>query len=248
MVSTPAASTGFDLVHAVHFHLEVRGVPQLRLGRQQQAGEPGRVSPGHHGQVVVLGEDGVGQAVPVVGAAAAAHGMAFEDAQPGGGLPGVGDPGGGSVHQTHEFGRFGGNRGHPLDQVEGHAFGQQHRAGTSADPGEVGSGVERFPVLHQELHPGIRVNQQHGVAEHRGAAEHPGHAGVQDCRGAGTGGNEQLGGDVAGGGVLGEGALQDVPDGGLREGGRVNQSWTRLAFGRRLTAVGEWSTSVLSLR
>ena len=37
MVSTPAASTGSDLVHAVHFHLEVGGVAQMRPGARSTA-------------------------------------------------------------------------------------------------------------------------------------------------------------------------------------------------------------------
>ena len=44
MVSTPAASTGFDLLHGVHLHLEVRRVAELRLGAGAalRSASPGR--------------------------------------------------------------------------------------------------------------------------------------------------------------------------------------------------------------
>ena len=115
----------FDLVHAVHLDFEVGGVSQLGLGRPEQLRQPGGVPSGHHGQVVVLRQHCVGEAVPVVRTSPAPHSEPFQDPQAGGGLPGVGDPGPCPLGQLDKFGGRGGDRGHPLNEVQGDTFGQQ---------------------------------------------------------------------------------------------------------------------------
>ena len=133
-----------------------------------------------------------------------------------------------AVDEVHEFGRFGGDGAHALDQVQRDAFGEQHRAGAAGDARKVRAGVERFTVGEQQLHLGVRVNQLHGIAEHGSAAEHARDPGVEHRGGAGLGRDQQLGGDVAAGRVLGKGPFQDVPDGCCGEGQAGH--WTRLAF------------------
>ena len=63
----PGGQDRLDLLHRVHLHLEVRRMAELRPGAAQHLGELRRVAPGQDGQVVVLGQDGVGEAEAVVG-------------------------------------------------------------------------------------------------------------------------------------------------------------------------------------
>ena len=178
----PGGEHGLDLLERVDLHLEVGGVAELGLGAAQHCGQLRRVAAGEDGQVVVLGQHGVGEAEAVVGAAAAAHGVAFEHPQPRRRLAGVGDAGPGAGHERHELGRLGGDAAHPLDQVQADALGQQHGAGVPGHPGQGGSGVEGLAVGDQQFDDGARVGQLHRRGEHLPAAEHAGHPGVEHRR------------------------------------------------------------------
>ena len=82
-----------DLVEAVDFDFEVGGVGECSACGEQSFGEAAGARGGEDGEVVVLGHDGVGEGEAVVVAAAAADGVALEEAEAGGGLARVDDAG-----------------------------------------------------------------------------------------------------------------------------------------------------------
>ena len=209
MVSTPAARTGSICSMVSTSTSKCVVWPELGLGAAQHRGQLRRVAAGEDGQVVVLGQDGVGEAEAVVGAAAAADGVAFEHPQPRRRLAGIGDPRPGAVHERHELGRFGGDGAHPLDQVQGDAFGQQHGAGVPGHAGQGGSGGEGLAVGDQQFDDGARVGQLHRRGEDLPAAEHAGNPGVENRRRPRLRGDERLRGDVPVRGVLLQRRAQD---------------------------------------
>ena len=106
---------------------------------------------GEHGEVVVLGHDGVRQRVAVVVAAAVDDGVPLERPQARRRLAGVGDARAG-VRDLGDVAR--GERRdarHPLHEVEADALGRQHRARGTRDDGEHGALLEPLAVLDDQL-------------------------------------------------------------------------------------------------
>ena len=114
------------------------GLGQLRLGldldfdgRSGGAGA-GRFDRARHAArkppVVVLDQHHLGQIVPVVHAAAVAHGLAVEGAQARRGLARVENPAAGALDRVDEAARRGRDAAHALQEVQRHALGRQDRA------------------------------------------------------------------------------------------------------------------------
>ena len=106
---------------------------------------------GEHGEVVVLRHHGVGEGATVVAAAAVAHGLALEAAQPRRRLAGVDDARAGAGDRGDVAGGERGDARHPLHEVEADALGAQDAAGRPLHAGEHGAGRERVAVGGERL-------------------------------------------------------------------------------------------------
>ncbi len=153
------------------------------------------------GAVVVLDQHAVVEAEAMVAAAAAAHRVLLEGAQPGGGLAGADDARGVRPDRRHQLAGGGGDAGEAAEEVERRALGREEGAGGSAHHrqdlagdgvaavGEVdldrAAGVEQAEGGERRLQPGdptrrprhharlgAEVGRQDGVAgQVAGAAE-----------------------------------------------------------------------------
>ena len=133
--------------HVVEQDLLAAGVEQLAqlvevgdldLDAQVRVGRADRVVRRHHAargdHVVVLDHGPVGQAHPVVEAAAAADGVLLQRAPAGQRLAGVEDPRAGALERIDPGGGRGGDAGEVAGEVERGALGGEQAPGRTGDP------------------------------------------------------------------------------------------------------------------
>ena len=99
---------------------------------------------GENGEVIVFDEDGVREREAVVVAAAAADGVALEEAERRCGFAGVDDAGVGAGGLFYKLRGEGGDTREALDEVEGDALGLEDGAGRALGVCESGVGGERL--------------------------------------------------------------------------------------------------------
>src|SRR5690625_2100487 len=200
-----------DLLERIDLDLEPGGVPQLPAGAADRLGEVQALLL-EDGEVVVLGHHRIREGEAVVDAPSAAHGVAFEGAQPRCGLAGVGDARAGAHDGVDEAAGQGRDPAHALQEVQGDPFGLDDGAGRAAHDGQLGAGREAVPVGRSGADPGGRVGEPERGGEHVQAGQDAVLAGAQLRGGGGVGGQEHLAGEVAPGGVLGERSAHDAVD------------------------------------
>ncbi len=132
-----------DLVEPVDLDLEVGRVGHP-LARRAQGGREVLPARGEHGEVVVLRHDRVGERPAVVAAAAVAHGLPLEAAQPRRGLARVDDARACARRRGHVGRRERGDARHALQQVQADALGAQDAPCRARRPGR-GSHRPRTP-------------------------------------------------------------------------------------------------------
>ena len=149
----------------------------------------------------------------MVVAAAAADGIALEEAKAGGGLAGVGDTGVGAIDFAHVGGGEGGDAAEALREVEGDALGLEDAARGSVNGSDHGIRGEGLSVIDVEGGGDERVGEGEGGGDEVLTAEDAGLARDQLGGDAGGRGDEGLGGEIAPGGVFEESEANDGVDG-----------------------------------
>ena len=185
--------------------------------------------------VVVLDEGGVGQAHAVVGAAAAAHGVLLEGAQPGHRLARVAHDAAGAGERIGPTPRQGGDAGEVAQQVQRRALGREQGAGRRRHAGDDLAGRDPLAVGGEVLDIGRGV-AAHGVDGGGGDGE----AGDDAVAAAGERADAALVGGHGGRRrhvdaahqVLGDGHPHEGGDGiGIEPGGRAGGAGCRRPAG-----------------
>ena len=155
--------------------------------------------------VVFLDQDGVVEPETVVVATAAGDGVFLGETQAGKGLAGIDDAAARAGDGVGEAAGLAGHAGEQLEKVEGRAFAGEQGACRPFDGAQHLSRLDRHAVLRVPADVNAWIERRKGAGEPGGAAE-DGFLARND-RGAGAlrGGNE-LGGQVAGADVFGQGA------------------------------------------
>ena len=122
--------------------------------------------------MVVLDQDRVIEAEPVVDPAAAAHGELLQRPEPGRGLAGIDDHRVGALHRCHIGRGQGGDAGQTAQQVQSRALGAQNRPGVAAHPGDHIPGLDPVSVGHPRLELGAGIQGGEGQTG-TGQARHP---------------------------------------------------------------------------
>ena len=223
---------------AVQHLLKLRKRVDLDLDLDQMAGGSAgalqhRADAAGNRDVVVLDQDRVVEPEAVVEAAAAAHRVFLERAQPGRGLPGAADAGLAGPDLAHIGSGGGGDAGQMLDEIERHALRRQHRARVAVDVHQRGPGLDRRAVAHRrhDLDVGRKLAEAGGGERQAGDG-----AGLpRDHHGAArrAGRDRRDRGDVAGAAeILGERARHRVLDLERRDEARRIEQGLDQAFGR----------------
>ena len=169
--------------------------PEVGVGRADRV--VGRHDAARGDHMVVLDHGPVGEAHPVVEAAAAAHGVLLQGPPAGQRLAGVEHPRAGALEGVHPGRGRGGHTGEVAGEVEGGALGREQAAGRAGhphdhvagpDPGAVGDPVADLDVVAQD-----GLEDQGRDAEPGDGA---GLAGREDALAAGVGGDGGDAGDV----------------------------------------------------
>ena len=100
-------------------------------------------------QMVVLDQDAVRQALPMIPPSSERHRPFFQGPQPRRRLPGIDDSGLEPLHRVAEFRRQRGDAGQPLQKIQGHALALQHGPAVAGD--REGGGPGRDPVAVGEV-------------------------------------------------------------------------------------------------
>ena len=191
--------------HVVEQDLLAAGVEQLAelvevghldLDAEVGVGAADRVVGRHHAargdHVVVLDHGPVGEAHPVVEAAAAAHGVLLQRAPAGQRLAGVEHPGAGALEGVHPGGGGGGHAGEVAGEVERGALGGEQAAGraghphddvTGPDPGAVRDPVADLDVVAEDGLEDQGRDAEPGDGAGLAGREHPLAPGVGGDRG-----------------------------------------------------------------
>ena len=96
--------------------------------------------------IYVFDQDHVVESGAVIGGAPGGHGGFFQQAKPGGRLPGVENHGARAADRLDVSARHGGNAGEPLEEIQCGPLRGENRCGTAADPENRISGLETRPV------------------------------------------------------------------------------------------------------
>lgn len=205
-----AGLEGFaEFVEGGDFDFDSGGGPGGAEGGADGVGE-GAAAGADGGDVVVFDEDGGAEVVAVVGAAADADGVAFGEAEAGGGFAGVEDGGVRAGNLVHSITRHGGDAGEALEEVEGDALAAQDGVERALDVGDGRAGGEGDSI-HDGGHPldaGLDVVE--GFEPELQAAEDAGGFGDEEAAAELVGGDGGVGGDVLGGAVFIEGGLDEA--------------------------------------
>ena len=145
--SAPGVERLLEFVEAGDFDFDLQRVWSTITGGGDGPGDP--VGGADGGEVVVLDEDAVGQAEPVVVAATVADGLLLKRTHPGRRFPGVDDSRVGSGDTTSVLGSDGGDTAQALEEVECDTLTGEQRLGRTADPGDDRSRLDGCPVGHQ---------------------------------------------------------------------------------------------------
>ena len=87
-----------------------------------------------------------------------------------------------------------GNAAHPLDEVEGGAFGAQDGSGRAVNGGDILSGIQGGAVIQQELYVQLWVDAVEDGCRDLTAGQHSDGLGAEDATTDYVAGNEGLGG------------------------------------------------------
>ena len=155
--------------------------------------------------VVVLDQDRVVEAVAVVGAAAAAHGVFLQRAEAGRRLAGAGDARLRMGDRIGHGARRRGDAGQMAEEVEGGAFGGEDGAGGAGYRGDRRAGGDRVAIRDRGREADRRIESGEGGLGEGEAGYGAGLARGDHRACPGFGGDRRHGGDVAGAAeILGE--------------------------------------------